>query len=148
MRVADIGAGYGYFAFPAAEMVGADGIVFAVEPDRRRAEEISRKAEERGVKNLKVVVAGAEEIGGIPTGEVDVAISISSFHHFADAARALRELRRIVKPGGLVYIRDIKAGRLFRHGSESVEFRTVVSQEFPQAVFEDGSGYLAARVRL
>src|SRR5580700_294669 len=66
MKVADIGAGYGYFAFPAAEMVGEEGLVYAVEPNPRRAEEVSRRADERGVKNIKVLVAGAEDLAGIP----------------------------------------------------------------------------------
>jgi SAM-dependent methyltransferase len=80
--------------------------------------------------------------------EVDVAISMASFHHFVDARKALHELRRVVKPGGRVYVRDIKAGRLFKHGSRSEEFRTTVSEQFPDAEFEDGSGYLVAKVRL
>ena len=148
MKVADVGAGYGYFAFPAAEMVGDEGTVYAVEPDPRRADEISRGATERGLKNLKVLVRGAEDIGGISACEVDVAMSISSFHHFADPQRALAELGRMVKPGGLIYIRDIKAGLLFRHGSAGAEFRRVVSRRFQQAEFEEGSGYLVARIRL
>jgi len=60
--VADIGAGYGYFAFPAAEAVGGDGTVYAVEPDPKRAAEISKRVKERGVKNIEVVVAGAEDL--------------------------------------------------------------------------------------
>ncbi len=148
MKVADVGAGYGYFAFPAAGLVGEEGIVYAVEPNPKRGEEISTRAAEKGVKNITVIEAGAEDIGGIPTGEVDVAMSMSSFHHFADAQRALVELGRIVKPGGLIYIRDIKAGRLFKHGSVGEEFRRVVSSQFPQAEFEEGSGYLVARIRL
>jgi ubiquinone/menaquinone biosynthesis C-methylase UbiE len=148
MKVADIGAGYGYFAFPAAEVVGGEGMVYAVEPNPKRAEEISRRVEERGVKNVEVLVAGAEDLAGIASGEVDAAISMSSFHHFADAQAALLELRRIVKPGGLIYVRDIKAGRLFKHGSRAEPFRRAVSQQFPDAEFDEGSGYLVAKVRL
>jgi ubiquinone/menaquinone biosynthesis C-methylase UbiE len=148
MSVADIGAGYGFFAFPAAEMVGEGGTVYAVEPNPRRAKEISARADEGGVKNLKVLEARAEDLSEIPAGAIDVAMSMSSFHHFADAGRALLELRRTVRPGGTIYIRDIKAGRLFKHGSESGEFRRVVSGEFPQAEYEEGSGYVVARIRV
>ena len=148
MKVADIGAGYGFFAFPAAAIVGDAGTVFAVEPNVKRAAEISKKVAERGVKNLKVLEAGVEDIGEIAAGEVDIAMSISSFHHFADTKRGLLELGRIVRPGGLVYIRDIKAGRIIRHGSRSEGFKRTVSEEFQNAEFEEGSGYLVARIRL
>ncbi len=147
MKVADVGAGYGYFAFPAAEIVGAEGMVYAVEPNPKRAEEISKRVEERGVKNIEVIVTGAEDLAGIASGEVDAAISMSSFHHFADAQAALLELRRVVKPGGLVYVRDIKAGRIFKHGSRAEPFRRAISRQFPDAEFEEGSGYLVAKVR-
>ena len=149
MKVADIGAGYGFFAFPAAEVVGEEGIVYAVEPNPRRAEEISKRAEERGVKNLRVLIAPVEELGEmISSGEVELVMSMSSFHHFEDTRRALLEMKRIAKPGGLIYIRDIKAGRLFKHGSDSEEFRNVISVQFPAAEFEESSGYLVARIRL
>jgi len=147
MKVADIGAGYGYFAFPAAEIVGGEGMVYAVEPDQKRAEEMSKRAEDRGVKNVKVLVNGAEDLSGIPSGGVDVAISMASFHHFADERRALLELKRVVRPGGLVYVRDMKPGRIFKHGSRSEEFRSAISGQFPGAEFEEGSGYIVARVR-
>jgi ubiquinone/menaquinone biosynthesis C-methylase UbiE len=148
MKVADVGAGYGYFTFPAAEMVGGDGMVYAVEPDPKRAGEISRRVEERGFKNVEVVVAGAEDISRIPSGGVDVAISMASFHHFTDPRKALSELRRIVRQGGLVYIRDMKPGRIFRHGSRSEEFRSEISGQFPGAEFEEGPRYLVARARV
>ncbi len=52
MRVADVGAGYGFFAFPTAEVVGEEGTVYAIEPNPKRAAEISKRAEEVGAKNL------------------------------------------------------------------------------------------------
>ncbi len=148
MKVADIGAGYGYYAIPAAEAVGGDGMVYAVEPDPKRGEEISSRAKERGLKNVRVLVTGGEDLSGIPTGEVDLAMSVSSFHHLADPRKALVELRRVVRPGGRVYVRDMKSGRLFKHGSRSDQFRAAVSGEFPNAEFEEGSGYIVAKAEL
>ncbi|HEV2390272.1 MAG TPA: hypothetical protein VGS04_06060, partial [Nitrososphaerales archaeon] len=58
----------------------------------------------------------------------------------------LLELGRIMKPGGRIYVRDIKAGRLFKHGSRSEEFRRAIFRQFPDAVFEEGSSYLVAKV--
>jgi ubiquinone/menaquinone biosynthesis C-methylase UbiE len=148
MRMADIGAGYGFFAFPAAEMVGEEGFVYAVEPDPRRAEEISKRAATRGVKNLKVLVTGAEDLAEIPDRGVDLAVSMSSFHHFSDVQKALAEMERVVRPGGSVFIRDIRAGRLFKHGSERQAFSRSVTLRFPGAEIGEGSGYLVARIRL
>lgn len=44
MKVLDVGAGYGFFAIPAAEIVGGEGFVCAVEPNPKRAREIERRA--------------------------------------------------------------------------------------------------------
>jgi len=148
MSVADIGAGYGFFTFPATETVGEEGLVYAVEPDQRRAAEISRRAGERRVKNIKVLVTRAEDLGQIPTGGVDVAISISSFHHFEDKRKALDEIGRVVKTGGGAYIRDIRAGRIFKHGSDPAGFRETIQGRFPDAEIQEGSGYLIARIRI
>lgn len=148
MRVADVGAGYGYYALPAADAVGGEGMLYAVEPDRKRAEEISRRAKERGLENVRVLVTGGEDLSGIPTGEVDLAMSVSSFHHLADPRKALLEMRRVVKPGGRVYLRDMKPGRVFKHGSRGDQFRAAVSEEFPGAEFEEGPGYIVARAKL
>lgn len=147
MKIADVGAGYGFFAFPAAEVVGDEGLVYAIEPDPKRAAEMTKDAEEEGVKNLKVLEAGAEDLSRIATGDVDIAMSMSSFHHFVDHRKALLEMKRIVKPGGLVYLRDIKPGRVFKHGSRSDEFRRTVSHELPNAEFEEDPHYIAARFR-
>jgi ubiquinone/menaquinone biosynthesis C-methylase UbiE len=146
LRVADIGAGYGYYAIPASEIVGADGIVYAVEPDHKRAKDISKRAAKLGAKNIRVLETTAENLDGIPSGDVDVAIAMSSFHHFEDRRKALQALRRIVRHGGTIYIRDMKAGRIFRHGSDGQEFRSLVADEFRDATFEETSGHVTARI--
>jgi len=76
MKVAGIGAGYGYYSFPAAEVVGKDVVVYAVEPDSNRDEEISRRVPRPRREELEGSQASAEEIAGISSGEVHVAMSI------------------------------------------------------------------------
>ncbi len=148
LRIADIGAGYGYYAIAASRIVGRGGLVYAVEPDPDRAKELSKRASKLGVQNVMVLEARAEGLDGIATGEVDAAIAMSSFHHFEDRRRALRELRRIVRRGGSLYIRDLKAGLILKHGSEAREFRSIVSEEFPDAEFEEDSRHVTARIRV
>jgi ubiquinone/menaquinone biosynthesis C-methylase UbiE len=98
--MADVGAGRGFFAFPADEMVGDEGLVYAVEPDPRSAEEMAGGREGDWSGEPEVLVARAEEMLEIKTGTVGLAIAISSFHHSVDPRKALAELRRVVKPGG------------------------------------------------
>lgn len=148
MKVADIGAGYGFFAFPAAQVVGEGGLVYAIEPDRKRVAEMTKDVLEEGVKNLKVVEATAEDLRAIATADVDIAMSMASFHHFVDQRKGLLEMKRIVKPGGLVYLRDIKPGRVFKHGSRSDEFRKTVLEELPNAEFKEDPHYIVARSRV
>jgi FkbM family methyltransferase len=147
MRVADIGAGYGYFALPAAAFVGAEGEVLAVEPDPERASKIAQRAESEGILNLRVIRSKAEEMSQIPGGTVDLAMVMSSFHHMTDRAAALREIRRVLRQGGEVYIRDMKAGVIFKHGSRREDFRSVVGSEFPDAKFDETRGHLIARAK-
>ena len=148
MTVADVGAGYGYFAIPAATIVGQSGLVYAVEPNPDRAKRITQAASEKGIKNIVVTTAPAEQMTEIPSGAVDLAMAISSVHHFTDIEKALTEIRRIVRPGGRVYIRDMKAGRIIRHGSNSQELRRTLGALFPGTSFKEDSRHITAMIRI
>ena len=54
----DIGCGYGFFTIPAAEQVGENGRVYAVDASAESIENLKRKVAEKGLKNI---VAKAEE---------------------------------------------------------------------------------------
>jgi ubiquinone/menaquinone biosynthesis C-methylase UbiE len=47
----------------------------------------------------ELVVAGAEDIP-LPDGSIDLAFSTIAFHHWTDQERGLREVARVLRPGG------------------------------------------------
>jgi len=89
-RVADVGAGTGKLT---RALLAAGLDVVAVEPaDGMRA----RLREELGVVEAR---AGTAEALPLPDGSVD-AVAVGEAFHWFDAARAVPELARVIRPGG------------------------------------------------
>jgi ubiquinone/menaquinone biosynthesis C-methylase UbiE len=94
----DVGAGPGTFV--ATAMARFPGLAaVAVEPSRDFVRMLARGP----ARSLR---AYAESL---PLGDasIDVAFSISSIRHVADRLAALRELRRVVRPGGAAWIVEL-----------------------------------------
>jgi SAM-dependent methyltransferase len=113
IRLLDLGSGTGMWARAFTEWYDID--VIAVEPsEAMRASSL----------HSPVIPGDAEHIP-LDDGSVDAAWMSTVIHHIPDLARAARELRRVVRPGGLVLIRSAFAGRhdaitLFRYFPEAV----------------------------
>lgn len=70
--------------------------------------EIARtEAEKRGIKNIKFQIDDAQKLTTIDNKSVDYIISIESAFHYPDKASFLREIFRVLKPGGAFLIADI-----------------------------------------
>ena len=145
-RVVDIGAGSGYFTIPAAEAVGPKGLVYSVEPDPVRYKKIVRRAESEGLSNVRVVNTTVEEMEEIPDGGVDLAFTVHALHHFEDKNRGLVEIRRILRNGGSLYIRDIIRGLIFRHGTRRDEVGILSEAGFTKVEILEVGRYLKARL--
>jgi SAM-dependent methyltransferase len=102
-RVLEIGCGRGGFSAwlarrtpPPAELVAADFSPVAV----ARAE---RFAAVNGIRGVRWVVADIQDLAGFES-EFDTVISCETIEHVPDPPRAVRELGRVLKPGGRLYL--------------------------------------------
>jgi len=102
-RVADLGAGTGYFSARLANML-QKGLVYAVdiEPDMVRF--LSERAKREGLRNM-VAVAGIPDNPRLPE-KVDLILLVDVYHHIEDRARYFRRLSASLRPGGRIAVID------------------------------------------
>lgn len=125
-RVADIGAGGGYFTFRLADAVGPTGLVYAVDPDPDMNFVIGRKAARTGVDNV-VTVKAPTDGPGLPEA-VDLIVIVDALHHLPDAHAYVREVARYLRPGGrLAVIEPVPRKLLFGHATDPDEIRSMVT---------------------
>ncbi len=106
-RVADLGAGTGYFAKTLSAAVGPTGTVFAVEVEPKFVEHLRARAEKEGTANVVPVLASFDN-PRLPAGVMDLVLIVDTYHHFDDRLRYFRDLRRSLAPGGRVAIVDFR----------------------------------------
>ena len=112
MRVAEIGCGTGLVSMWMAEEVGTDGRVTAVDASAEQLQVAERCAESAKLKNISYHQAGAYDTG-LPANSFDLVYSRFLLCHLAEPKRALIEMQRVLKPGGLLVCEDHDDGGIF-----------------------------------
>jgi ubiquinone/menaquinone biosynthesis C-methylase UbiE len=107
MNYADIGCGVGYFTLPVAERIGPHGRVYAVDIQPEMLAELERRARLRRLTNIIPVRCTEREIP-IASASVDAACLANVFHELEDPLIFLREIHRVLKPGGRFFVIDWK----------------------------------------
>lgn len=119
-RVADIGAGTGYFTFHLARRVGPTGRVYAVDIQRPALADIAQRASREGLTQIKTV-PGSEESTGLEPASVDAVLVVNTYHEFRAFDAMMLEFRKALRPGGVLGIIEPEAmageppGRAFRY---------------------------------
>jgi len=104
MAVLDLGCGPGTITADIAALV-APGRVIAIDADAGVLELARQVAQERGLDNIQFVVMDAYSLD-LPDDAVDFAHAHQVLQHLADPVAALREMKRVTKPGGVIAARD------------------------------------------
>lgn len=100
-RVAEIGAGSGYWIARLSEAVGSEGRVYAVEVDPGLVEALEERVVRDGFDNVEVVY-GAYDDPRLPDGGIDVAMTCLTYHHIEDRVAYFRALQADLSPGARV----------------------------------------------
>lgn len=104
--VLDIGCGAGFDTLIAARQVGPAGRVIAVDMTPAMLEKAAEGARQLGLDNI-VFRQGLAESLPAEDGSVDVVISNGVINLCPDKVAVMREVNRILKPGGRFQIADI-----------------------------------------
>ncbi len=102
-RVLDIGCGTGASALPAAERVGPNGTVLGVDLAEKLLAQARAKAQQRSLHNVEFRLGDMTALG-LPEGHFDAVVSVFSVFFVPDMHALVRELWRMVKPGGKLAI--------------------------------------------
>ncbi|WP_330333503.1 class I SAM-dependent methyltransferase [Streptomyces sp. NBC_00536] len=104
MDLLDVGCGPGTITADLAELV-APGRVTAVDAAADVVDRARQYAEERGLHGIEFATADVHALD-FPDDSFDVVHAHQVLQHVGDPVRALREMRRVCRPGGIVAVRD------------------------------------------
>ncbi|MDF2757076.1 MAG: methyltransferase [Nitrospira sp.] len=102
-RVLDVAAGSGESSLMAARHVGLTGYVLAADISPSMLNVAAEAAHREGLTNVETRVMNAENLALEPDS-FDAVISRIALMLFPNPAKALTEMRRVVKPGGKVAV--------------------------------------------
>ena len=101
MTFVDVGCGKGFFALPAAEMVGKTGKVIGIDFDNEWLHSLEEKAHEKRLDNIQTILGRAEEIVPVKSS-ADIVFLSMVLHDFDDPDRVLDNAKLMLRRGGVL----------------------------------------------
>jgi len=102
-RVLDVACGTGLLSFPAAGAVGPRGKVVGTDISQAMVEVCTEEARERGASWTYFERMDAQSLD-LPDGVFDATLCGFGLMYYPDPDRALREMRRVLRPGGRIAV--------------------------------------------
>ena len=112
MKIADFGAGAGFFAILMAKLTGERGSVTAVDVLDSALDAIRAKAKSEALNNIATVRSNLEVVGssGLADGSQDLVLVKNVLFQSQKKAEIFREAGRVLAPGGQLVVLDWKKG--------------------------------------
>lgn len=105
-RVLEIGPGTGYYTLDMAEWVGPGGRVEIFDLQQEFLDHVMRRAAERGLDNVAPAQGDATALP-YEDDSVDAVALTAVLGEIPDTLAALREIRRVLKPGGRLVVGEL-----------------------------------------
>ena len=118
-QVLDVGCGPGSITLGIAE---AAGHVTGIDVDDAEFAEARAYAADHGIGNVEFREGTIYDLG-VPEGSIDVCTLFAMLETLDDPLAGLAEVRRVLKPGGVIGASSIEYGGLILHGADVVPLR-------------------------
>lgn len=108
MRVLEVGCGSGAFVTAVARAVGKTGKVSALDIQPAMLRQLKAKLarpENRDIKNITVILGSAYELP-FEGDSLDVVYMVTVLQEIPDKEKAVKEARRVLKPGGILAVTE------------------------------------------
>ncbi len=107
MSVCDMGCGNGFYSFRLAEMVGPEGLVYAVDIQPEMLVLLREEMERRGVDNI-VPILGSVHNPRLPANQIDAILLADVYHEFSHPVQMLAAMRQSLKPDGFAILLEFR----------------------------------------
>jgi predicted methyltransferase len=104
-RVADVGAGSGFYTERLAKRVGSSGRVFAVDVDEQAVGRLEQLVSAQSLHNVELIHGKADD-PRLPYRSLDAVLIVNAYHEMVRHSDMLREIYASLKPGGRLVILD------------------------------------------
>jgi len=105
-RIADVGAGSGYFTFHLSPRVGPGGRVIAEDIDSSALGRLRATARRRGLRNIETVL-GETDDPKLAEQSLDGVLIVNAYHEMTEYQAMLAAVRRALRPGARLVILDM-----------------------------------------
>lgn len=145
LRVADIGAGSGYYTSRIARAVGPTGRVYAEDIMPEYVRDLRRRVEKEGLPNVSVVL-GSPHDPALGDTTVDLALMVHMYHEIEQPFALLANLAPAMRRGGRLAVLDLDRPT-GSHGTPPAllrcELEAVGYRALSFTPLGNGNGYLA-----
>jgi ubiquinone/menaquinone biosynthesis C-methylase UbiE len=107
-RILEVGPGTGYYTLDLAQWVGSEGQLDIFDLQQEMLDHTAGRVAEAGLANVVPRQGDARSLS-YEDDSFDAAVLVTVLGEIPDQEQALRELRRVVKPGGRVVVGEIAA---------------------------------------
>ncbi|MEX0786687.1 MAG: methyltransferase domain-containing protein [Dehalococcoidia bacterium] len=102
-RVLEVGPGTGYYSLHVARWIAPGGQLDVLDLQESMLDELMRRATDRGIGNIVATQGDARDLP-YPDATFDAAFLVATLGEIPDRDQALRELRRVLEPGGRLIV--------------------------------------------
>jgi ubiquinone/menaquinone biosynthesis C-methylase UbiE len=103
--VLELGPGTGYFSVDASRIIGPEGRLLCLDIQRPMLVELAERLREAGATNADLLLGDATRLP-LADDSVDTAYLVTVLGEIPDRPQALAELRRVLRPGGVLSITE------------------------------------------